>query len=210
LVGSFAAHARARSVGTLGVIRWWCSRVGPGRPTPQARVFNKPSPDPHHHPPVCCVLLCCAVLSLPDPSSVCDSASLDCLLYISVAVACSCYRVVACVCLVHCVATPILDHLPVNLSRQLHEHSTWTTCSHIIAQDRQHGVCLAAAHPLSMPHLLTLRAANLEALATSSTRVAVAKQNSMLLVAAPSVHTRRTAGSITPGGVEYIHSRPTK
>jgi len=51
--------------------------------------------------------------------------------------------------------------------------------------------------------------ANLEGSAIFSIRVEVAIHNSMSSVAVPSVHTRRTAGSITPGGVEHIHTQPT-
>lgn len=59
------------------------------------------------------------------PRLLCDSESLDCLLAVrSCRCRCRCYRVVACVCLVQCVATPILDCLPASLSasvpRQLH------------------------------------------------------------------------------------------
>jgi hypothetical protein len=99
------------------VIRWWCqswsaNTTGSG--------FNKPSQTPTTSQPSPCSLcvLCAALLyrAVIARAFFCDSASLDCLLCISVPVACSCYRVVACVCLVHCVATPILDCLPACLA----------------------------------------------------------------------------------------------
>jgi hypothetical protein len=159
-----------------------------------------------------CVVCCSAVLCCHCPILLLLSATLRALI-----VCCSCCRVVACVCLVHCVATPILDRPPrqfancISPSRLEQKLGRKTEHpNHITTQDRQHGVCLAAAHPLTIPHVLTLLAVNPEALATSSIRAAVAKQNSMSLAAAPSVHMRRTAGSITLGGVEYIHTRPTR
>jgi len=187
--------------------------------------FNKPSQTPHHPPAsprralcVCCVLLCCTVLSLLEPSSATLRALIVCCAFLFLSPVPVTGWLLACVwsiALPHpssiaCPpASPIASHLE-HLEQKLGSKTEHSTCSHIVAKHRQHGVCLAAAHPLSIPHVLTLLAANLEALATSSTRVAVAKQNSMLLAAAPSVHTRRTAGSIIPGGVEYIHTRPTR
>lgn len=190
------------------MIRWWCqswsaNTTGSG--------FNKPSQTPTTC--VCCVLLCCTVLSLLEPSSATLRALIVCCAFLFLSPVPVTGWLLACVwsiALPHpssiaCPpASPIASHLE-HLEQKLGSKTEHSTCSH-----SQHGVCIAAAHPPLIPHVLTLLAANLEALATSSTRVAVAKQNSMLLAAAPSVHTRRTAGSIIPGGVEYIHTRPTR